>query len=283
MRRPGLSIVLAGGAAGRAGDPGAADEERHQRRRPAARRTCRSSRPTTRSRRSSRPRASRRPSSSRPTTCAPAPPPPASPRCATQVDELRCVPARDRGHLQQGRHGRPDQRPDAAAAATTPRPSHALNELRDEIIPATVGRGRRGDASTSAATRPARRTSPDQLNSRLPLIFAFVFGLAFLLHARHVPLDRDPDQGDHAQPALGRGRLRRARARLPERPRRVAARLHLERRGDELAAAVPVRGPVRALDGLPRVHPVPGPRAPRPRHEHRRGGQAGASRRPPGP
>ena len=26
-----------------------------------------------------------------------------------------------------------------------------------------------------------------------------------------------------------------------------------------LAAAVPVRGPVRALDGLPRVHPEPGP------------------------
>ena len=35
--------------------------------------------------------------------------------------------------------------------------------------------------STSAATRPARPTSPSQLNSRLPLIFAFVFGLAFLL------------------------------------------------------------------------------------------------------
>ena len=30
---------------------------------------------------------------------------------------------------------------------------------------------------------------------------------------------------------------------------------------DQLAAAVPVRDPVRALDGLPRVHPDPGPRA----------------------
>ena len=58
---------------------------------------------------------------------------------------------------------------------------HALNELRDEIIPATVGQVPRHDASTSAATRPARRTSPVSSTSRLPLIFAFVFGLAFLL------------------------------------------------------------------------------------------------------
>ena len=48
---------------------------------------------------------------------------------------------------------------------------------------------------------------------------------------------------------------------------RVAARLHLERRRRQLAAALPVRGPVRALDGLPRVHPLPGPGALRPRHE----------------
>ena len=40
--------------------------------------------------------------------------------------------------------------------------------------------------------------------------------------------------------------------------------------GDHVvAAAVPVRGPVRPLDGLPRVHPQPDPRGRRPRHEHR--------------
>ena len=33
----------------------------------------------------------------------------------------------------------------------------------------------------------------------------------------------------------------------------------VERRRHQLAAAVPVRDPVRALDGLPRVHPDPGP------------------------
>ncbi len=58
--------------------------------------------------------------------------------------------------------------------------TNALNELRDEIIPATVGQvggatvNVSGDAAMSA-------DSASQLNSRLPLIFAFVFGLAFLL------------------------------------------------------------------------------------------------------
>ena len=40
-----------------------------------------------------------------------------------------------------------------------------------------------------------------------------------------------------------------------------AARLQLDRRRHLLAADVPVRDPVRALDGLPRVHPEPGPGA----------------------
>jgi uncharacterized membrane protein YdfJ with MMPL/SSD domain len=56
----------------------------------------------------------------------------------------------------------------------------ALNKLRDEIVPATVGAVPRasvnvtGDAASSA-------DFASNLSSRLPLIFAFVFGLAFLL------------------------------------------------------------------------------------------------------
>ncbi|HEX8120326.1 MAG TPA: MMPL family transporter [Solirubrobacteraceae bacterium] len=56
----------------------------------------------------------------------------------------------------------------------------ALDELRDTIIPATIGSvagttvNVSGDAAGSA-------DFADQLNSRLPLIFAFVFGLAFVL------------------------------------------------------------------------------------------------------
>jgi len=56
----------------------------------------------------------------------------------------------------------------------------ALDEIRGEIIPATVGRVEgvtvnvSGDAAASEDSRAL-------LNQRLPLIFAFVFGLAFLL------------------------------------------------------------------------------------------------------
>jgi uncharacterized membrane protein YdfJ with MMPL/SSD domain len=61
------------------------------------------------------------------------------------------------------------------AASTT-----ALNEIRDHIIPETIGDvdgtsvNVSGDAAASVDFR-------DQLNSRLPLIFTFVFGLAFVL------------------------------------------------------------------------------------------------------
>ena len=71
--------------------------------------------------------------------------------------------------------------------------------------------------------------------------------------AGHVPLDRGPDQGDRPQPALGRLGLRRPRARLPGRPRREAAELRVRRRHRPLDPAVPVRDPLRPLDGLPRA------------------------------
>jgi uncharacterized membrane protein YdfJ with MMPL/SSD domain len=58
--------------------------------------------------------------------------------------------------------------------------THALSVLRDEIIPTTVGRteGASGNVSGDAASS---EDFASQLKSRLPLIFAFVFGLAFLL------------------------------------------------------------------------------------------------------
>src|SRR5215216_6500463 len=56
----------------------------------------------------------------------------------------------------------------------------ALNKLRDDIVPATVGKveGASVNVSGDAASSEDFRTN---LDSRLPLIFAFVFGLAFLL------------------------------------------------------------------------------------------------------
>jgi uncharacterized membrane protein YdfJ with MMPL/SSD domain len=56
----------------------------------------------------------------------------------------------------------------------------ALAKLRDDIVPATVGKveGATVNVSGEAAASEDFRTN---LDSRLPLIFAFVFGLAFLL------------------------------------------------------------------------------------------------------
>jgi uncharacterized membrane protein YdfJ with MMPL/SSD domain len=56
----------------------------------------------------------------------------------------------------------------------------ALNKLRDDIVPATVGKveGASVNVTGDAASSEDFRTN---LDSRLPLIFAFVFGLAFLL------------------------------------------------------------------------------------------------------
>ena len=56
----------------------------------------------------------------------------------------------------------------------------ALNKLRDDIVPATIGKveGASVNVTGDAASSEDFRTN---LDSRLPLIFAFVFGLAFLL------------------------------------------------------------------------------------------------------
>jgi uncharacterized membrane protein YdfJ with MMPL/SSD domain len=56
----------------------------------------------------------------------------------------------------------------------------ALAKLRDDIVPATVGKveGASVNVTGEAASSEDFRTN---LDSRLPLIFAFVFGLAFLL------------------------------------------------------------------------------------------------------
>jgi RND superfamily putative drug exporter len=57
---------------------------------------------------------------------------------------------------------------------------HSLNELRHTIIPATVGRVEGATANVTGDAASSKDFA-SQLTSRLPLIFAFVFGLAFLL------------------------------------------------------------------------------------------------------
>jgi len=58
--------------------------------------------------------------------------------------------------------------------------THALSLLRDQIIPATVGRATGATVNVSGEAASSEDFA-SQLKSRLPLIFAFVFGLAFLL------------------------------------------------------------------------------------------------------
>ena len=88
-------------------------------------------------------------------------------------------------------------------------------------------------------------------------------------HAGRLPLDRDRGEGNRAQPALGGSRVRRAGARLPARLRQRAARVQLRTRDRPGDTAAAVRDPLRALDGLPRLHPEPDPRDVRSRRKHR--------------
>ena len=64
----------------------------------------------------------------------------------------------------------------------------------------------------------------DTMKSHLPLVFGVRPRADVPAAARHVPLARHPDQGDRAEPAVGRRVLRRPDARLPGRARRGAAR-----------------------------------------------------------
>ena len=181
--------------------------------------------------------------------------------------------------LQRRRHGGPDRDPHQGQRERRRSRPRRWTGSATSSYPTTIG-GISGVTVNVSGNAAQSKDFRDLLVDRLPLIFAFVFALAFLLHAVHLPLDRDPDQGDHPQPALGRGGLRGPGAGLPGGPWRVAARLHLERRDHLMAAAVPVRAPVRALDGLPRLHPLPGTRGLRQRDEHRRR-RSGTGSRPP--
>ena len=105
--------------------------------------------------------------------------PPASPPCAPRsthsnafLPGTEVIYSKD-GTVAQINVPTPGSGNDAASV-------HALNVLRDQIIPATVGQV----PGTSVNVTGDAASSEDfasQLKSRLPLIFAFVFGLAFLL------------------------------------------------------------------------------------------------------
>ena len=137
--------------------------------------------------------------------------------------------------------------------------NRALTELRSNLIPATIGQVPGASADVTGYTAESRDFN-DTMKSNAPLGLRLRPLGGLPAAAGHLPLDRDPAEGDHPQPALGGGRLRGRRLDLPGGASRVPARLRVQRGDHLVAAAVPVRRPLRPLDGLPRVHPHPHPR-----------------------
>ena len=114
---------------------------------------------------------------------------------------------------------------------------------------------------TSTGMAAGSKDFNDLMTSRAPFVFAFVLGARVPAAAGHVPVARDRRQGDRAEPAVGRRGLRRARAGSSSTATARGCSASSRNGGDRVvAAAVPVRDPVRAVDGLPRVHPQPDPR-----------------------
>ena len=199
--------------------------------------------------------------------------------------ERAALATRSDGRADQRRRQPPSQRAarvrfSLAGTGTDATSNHALDLLRDTVIPSTIGRVPGVRVHTTGMTADSRDFN-DSMKSHAPLRVRLRLRARLPAAAGHVPLDRDPAQGDRAQPALGRRRLRRARAHLPGRPPPVAARLPLDRRHHLVAAALPVRHPLRPLDGLPRAHPEPRARGLRRRHDHRAARSRTASAPPP--
>ena len=166
----------------------------------------------------------------------------------------------------------------------------ALDELRSDVIPASLGRIGGVEYAVTGQTA-GDHDFIASVRSRAPLVFAFVLGLAFLVllvtfRSIVVPLKAivlNLLSVGAAYGVLVLGLPARAAARRV----RPAGR---PRRG-RLAAAVPVHRALRPLDGLPRLRAEPDPRAGRPRaadagrrraghppdggHGHERGGRDG--------
>ena len=130
--------------------------------------------------------------------------------------------------------------------------NRALETVRNRVIPATIGRVPGVTVNGPGWTAQSMDFN-NSMNAHAPCVFLFVLGLAFVLLLMTFRSIVIPIKAILLEPALGRRRLRRTGADLPEGPPTVAARIQIDRRRRRLAAAVPVRRPVRRLDGLPRA------------------------------
>ena len=146
----------------------------------------------------------------------------------------------------------------------------ALGSLRTQVIPGTIGAVPGTNVQVGGNTAGSKDFN-DSMKSHLPLVFGFVLTMAFLLllvtfRSIVIPITAIVLNLLSVGAAYGVLVLVFQHTWAAE-----PARLQVDRRDHLVAAAVPVRDPVRALDGLPRVHPQPNPRRLRPRTEDRRG------------
>ena len=146
------------------------------------------------------------------------------------------------------------------ATATDEASMAALDELREDGRPGGARRRPRRRGQRHRRRRVDRGLQHQVMSERLPLVFAFVLGLAFLLMLftfRSIVIPIKAIVLNLLSVGAAYGVLVMV---VPVGLGGVAARLRVQRRRHVLVAAVPLRDPLRALDGLPRVHPQPGPR-----------------------
>ena len=114
------------------------------------------------------------------------------------------------------------------------------------------------------ATRPTRSTSSTFYVDGMPAGHRLRARPVVPPAAGRLPLDRDPDQGDPAQPALDR-RPHSACSSASSRTASAPTCSGSSRARSRLRAGLHLHDPVRAVDGLPRLHPHPDQGGARPR------------------
>ena len=130
------------------------------------------------------------------------------------------------------------------------------------VIPSTIGRVAGVETHTTGLTAQSRDFN-DSMKSHAPIVFAFVLGLAFVLllvtfRSIVVPIKAIVLNLLSVGAAYGVLVLVFQDGRLES-----LLGFTVDRRRDVVAAAVPVRDPVRPVDGLPRAHRQPGARGAR--------------------
>ena len=134
----------------------------------------------------------------------------------------------------------------------------ALENIREDLVPATVGKLKGAEVVVGGNAAQSKDYN-DLVKDAAPIVFAFVLTLAFLLllvtfRSVVVPVKAIVLNLLSVGASYGVLTLVFQHGWLHE-----EARLRDPRVRRRLAPVVPVRDPVRAVDGLPRLHPQPRP------------------------